>query len=131
MRKALNVASMEAKVRICGAFKKAKNTFKAMVDGQTFSMEWPAMHDKFKDQCLDLGLEEALEHQTDPWDFNELSGMKQIWKRKASRMVAAQRDRHREIVLRAEAAPLDQLKVELKLDHDDIDAYLAMRRAAG
>ena len=50
MRKALNVASMEAKVRICGAFKKAKNTFKAMVDGQTFSMEWPAMHDKFKDQ---------------------------------------------------------------------------------
>ena len=46
-------------------------------------------------------------------------------------MVAAQRDRHREIVRRAEAASLDKLKVELKLDHDDIDAYLAIRRAAG
>ena len=46
-------------------------------------------------------------------------------------MVAAQRDRHREIVLRAEAASLDHMQVELKLDHDDIAAYLAMRPAAG
>ena len=50
MRKVLNAANMEAKVRICWAFKKAKNTFKAMVDGQTLSMEWPAIHDKFKGQ---------------------------------------------------------------------------------
>ena len=80
---------------------------------------------------MDLELEEALDHQTDPWDLNELSDVKKILKRTASRMVAAQRDRHRQIMLRAEAASLDHMRVELKLDHDDIDAYLAMRRAAG
>ena len=70
-------------MRICGASKKANNTFKTMVDGQTFNMEWPAMHEKFKNQRLNLELEEALDHQANPWDLNALSDIKQILKRKS------------------------------------------------
>jgi hypothetical protein len=46
MRKALNVASMEANVRMCEASRRPRTLFNTMVDGQTFNMEWPAMHEQ-------------------------------------------------------------------------------------
>ena len=36
------------------------------------------MHERFMDQCLDLELEEALDHKADRWDLHELRDIKQI-----------------------------------------------------
>ena len=77
MRRAINGAGMEAKLKLCGAFK-ARSAFQSTVDDQAFNVEWALLHGKFMDQCLDIELEAALERQADPWDLSELTDIKLI-----------------------------------------------------
>ena len=131
MRKALLPQQMAQKQLLCATFNKAKKTLQATIPDVAFQTEFPLLEDKFLQQHMDLDLERAAENMQDPWRMTELNDFVAVIKRLEVAVAAKERERHREVTLRAEAATFDQLSTELAMDQADAAKYLERRAALG
>ena len=127
MRKSLTPQLMAQKQLICATFNKARQNLKAIIPDVAFVVEMPVLEAKFLDQYLDQDLEAAAHNQHDPWPMHEIADVQSIIKRMEAAIMARGRERHREVIMRAEAATFEQLSTELLLDQEDAARYLSRK----
>ena len=131
LRKPFTPTWVIQKQLICATFNKMRNTLKAQLPDAVFQIEFPLLEHKFFEQYLDSDLEQAAQNQLDPWPMHEITDVVSIVKRLEASICAKDRERHREVMMRAEAATLDQLMTELQMDQDDAERYLAKKTEMG
>ena len=127
MRKSLTPQLMIQKQLICATFNKARQTLKAIIPDTAFITEMPHLEAKFLEQYLDQDLEAAAQNQHDPWPMHEIADIQSIIKRMEAAITARDRERHREVITRAEVATFEQLSTELLLDQEDSARYLSRK----
>ena len=131
MRKSFTPQQMAQKQIICATFNKARLTLKTLIPDAMFIVEFPILEQRFLEQLMDAELELAAQNQSDPWGMDELSDIKAILRRMEASTVARDREKHREVMMRAELACFDQLSTELAMDQEDATKYLEKKAAAG
>jgi len=112
-------------------FNKTRLMLRQMLPDIAFRDEFPLLETKFLEQYMDSDLELAAQAMQDPWTMSEIQDVQGILKRQEAAVVARDRERHQEVMMRAEAASFEQLSMELALDHDDAKRYLAQKADAG
>ncbi|MFM7987805.1 MAG: hypothetical protein ACKPKO_51685, partial [Candidatus Fonsibacter sp.] len=127
MRKTFTPALITQKQLLCATFAKMRQALMAQLPYAVLQFEMPLLEHKFMEQYLDSDLEQAASNQMDPWSMQEIGDVVAILKRLEANICAKDRERHCAVMMRAEAATLDQLTTDLQLDQEEATRYLVKK----
>ena len=129
MRKTFTPQLIAQKQLICGTFVKLLDTLRGTLPDAVYTVEKPGLEEKFYQSYLDSDLEAAAARMSDPWDMSEVADVVAILKRMDATICQRERERHREVMMRAELASFEQLSTELAMDQDQGRRFMREKAA--